>query len=1209
MSSNNPINASDLYNDDGAISKAINNLELLKKGYIDTLDTITSKAEALISKLNAVNTTQKEGQETTRKALTEAEKLKKAQKEYATSLNFTNKQIRALKKQKQEAIAMEKLVTKRNKAAQGSYNQLSAQYSINKLKLNALSAAQRNSTKSGQALEKQTREIYEEMNRLQKVTGKYTLQVGNYGIATENLHPLLGRLNMQLGAMGTSIGALGKSDKPFKVLTTAVLNFGKATLAFMLTPIGMILTAVGALFYLISSNKDTVLEFNSGLIDVGKTAGIEGEALRDLGQDIVDLSRKLKVIGTPALLEYAKVAGQLGVKGRDNILLFTESLAKLATASDIQGDEGASNIARLLTLTDGGVENVKDFGDEIVNLGNNFAATENEILTNATAIAQNTGQYNIGRRSVLAYATATKAVGLEAELTGSTIGRTLSIMENAVRTGKNVDALARLTGATVEDLKKQFQEDPAAVFGNFITGLNNVNTAGGSVNEQMESLGIIGVRDQRVIASLATKGYDVLAGSLDKVNSAAGSMDKEFGAASGKLDKQLSRMGIAWDNLVLTIEDGQGVFGTVAAFLSGALADSFDRISMQIKVFGAIISGVINLFKVFFKANVDFVKSLSAIAEIEIDFKNPRKMIASVKGAYEVIKKQAITGAVDTANAFGDAFSSEMQRANQATKEALAGSQDEFNKTLKDTVKKGLKSVEEIDQSISNLRAKLKGARTRSEAKSIQDDIKDLEKKRDAILGVTSANLKEIESRAGKAQKAKVDVMEDSQGKDIALLEIELAEKKKLWAEFGLDVTLLDEYEKRKRFEISKKWSDKEIADAKAKEDKIAKDKKDAESATSKEFSGGLETINQAQDLANSEIDLLKVTEAEKTRLRLEAEKDRLLKVIALNEKLGGQLSVAQVATMKNVIKKIDQEMSRNAEGQQDIYSMVGLKLDDEQKAAISESLSFAMDNMRSFLDARVQAAEYAVQASQEETSAAQSRYDAEIEARNNGYANNVLTARKELELAKKNEEAALKQKEKAQKAQEAIDTAMQVSGLITSSVQIWKALAGIPIIGPGLAAAAVGVMWASYAASKIKAKSVAKEKLGDGGLEFLEGGSHSSGNDIPIGQTTGGKQRTAEGGEALAVINRKNTRKYKGVLPALINSLNKGTFEQTYSNSFIPAEQMPPLVNVGYDTPDLKRIEEDLTDIKKSGQTKRYTDSDGNLVEVYKNVKRTYTS
>lgn len=1196
----NPIKGSDLYQDDGAIDKGIKDLEKMKEAYTVMLDTITKEAENLIAKLKEVNTTTTVGQGAAKKAMTDAEKLKKAQKEYASALNDTNTKIRALRDAKREDIREQKLQNKLANSAEGSYNKLSAQYALNKLALNKMSIAERNATKSGQALEKQTRDIYEEMNRLQKATGKHTLQVGNYGIATENLHPILGRVNQGLGAMGTSLQGLGKADKPFKVLTTAVLNFGKATLTFLLSPIGLILSAVGAIFYLIASNKDTVIEFNDSLIDVGKTSNITGEELRSLGQDIVDLSRKLKVIGTPALLEYAKVAGQLGVKGRDNILAFTESMAKLETATNISGEEGASNITRLLTLTDGGVQNVKDFGDEIVNLGNNFAATENEILTNATAIAQNAAQYRVGRKLVLAYATATKAVGLEAELTGSTIGRTLGLIEKAIRTGKGIDSVAKITGQNVEELKAQFRDNAGAVFTNFIAGLNEVNVAGGSVNGQLEKIGITSIRDQRVISSLATAGFDVLKGSIDEVNKSGGALDKEFGAASTKLSAQLSRVGIAWDNFVLSIEDGEGFLSKIAAFFAGEFAKSIDRAAFFIKVMGAVISGIIAVFKQWFKEAGKFIQSIRDIADVEIDFSKPLESLKNIKNAFGNVKRTFVQGAKNTASAFGDAFKKEFSRSMEATKKAMEKSGDELDKILDESIKKSIQSVGDIDAEIAKLNKTLKGAKSRGEASKIQNEIKALESKRNAILGVANANLKEAESRAMGKQKAKIDVMEDGESKDVAILDMELAEKRKLWEKYGLDVVLLEDYEKRQRFLISQKWSEKEIADAKAKQDKITADRRKANSEE-------MAIINDAYDLRLSEIDIMKNTEAEKTKLRLEAEKSRLEKILKLNETVNKQLSKDQIDAIKNTIKKIDSEIQGVGSGQKDIYQMVGLNLDDEQKAAISESLSFALDNVRAFLDARVQAAEVAVQKAQEETSAAESRYQAEIDARNNGYANNVITAQKELEQKRKNERQALKDKEKAQKAQEAIDTAMQISGLITSSVQIWKSLAGIPVVGPALAAAAVGVMWGSFAASKIKAKSVAKEKYGDGGYEFLNGGSHSSGNDIPIGITSGGKQRTAEGGEALAIINKKNTRKYRGVIPTLIDSLNKGTFEKVFSNSFIPSEEMPSLVNVGFDSPDLKQIEDDLGVIKKRGETQRFRDGDGNLVEVYKNVKRTY--
>src|SRR5690606_32254822 len=160
------------------------------------------------------------------------------------------------------------------------------------------------------------------------------------------------------------------------------------------------------------------------------------------------------------------------------------------------------------------------------------------------------------------------------------IGRTLGIMEKAIRTGKNVDTIARLTGQSVEDLKRNFKEDSGQVLFGFVEGLNAIDKAGGSVNAQLENIGITSVRDQRVISSLATGGFETLAGAMDTVTNASGAMTEEFETAQGKIENQWARMGIAWDNIVLSIENGEGVFAQLALFFSGQLAGTLEYVNV-----------------------------------------------------------------------------------------------------------------------------------------------------------------------------------------------------------------------------------------------------------------------------------------------------------------------------------------------------------------------------------------------------------------------------------------------------------------------------------------------------------------------------------------------------------------------------------------------------------------------------------------------------
>lgn len=367
------------------------------------------------------------------------------------------------------------------------------------------------------------------------------------------------------------------------------------------------------------------------------------------------------------------------------------------------------------------------------------------------------------------------------------------------------------------------------------------------------------------------------------------------------------------------------------------------------------------------------------------------------------------------------------------------------------------------------------------------------------------------------------------------------------------------------------------------------------------------ETIEQEYDLRLSQIDLLKETEDEKTKLRLEAERERYEKLLEIAEKNEGVLSKVQIETLKNTIAKIKEETKKaeKKSGRKDIYDLVGLKLDDEQKQAISDSVGFSIDQLGSILDANVQLKDQALQAAQEEKDAIQSRLDAEIEARNKGYAADVEGARKELELAKQKEAKALKEKQKAQKAQQALDALTQTSSLITASAEIWKSFSGLGPFGIAAAIAAIGTMWGSFAASKIKAKQVTaqSEEYGEGGLEFLEGGSHASGNDIDLGVSNSrGRRMRAEGGEALAIINKRNTRRYRRILPGVIESLNKGTFEDKYVNAFNNQD------NYGfanYTNVDLSGVESRLDEIKKQGNIRYVYGQNGEVIEIRGNVKR----
>lgn len=379
--------------------------------------------------------------------------------------------------------------------------------------------------------------------------------------------------------------------------------------------------------------------------------------------------------------------------------------------------------------------------------------------------------------------------------------------------------------------------------------------------------------------------------------------------------------------------------------------------------------------------------------------------------------------------------------------------------------------------------------------------------------------------------------------------------------------------------------------------------------------------LSQQQQAETAAFDIVQRSEKEQERFRLKLEREKWEQILELTRQYGEQITGYNVKTVEDTIKGIDNAIKRDTSGWDSNQGVFGNLFDlvfgdafsakdgksgaeraEQFKDSILEASEFAIENLKSVAQARVEAAEVAVQAAEKEVSARQKVLDAEIQARANGYANNVATAQKELDFARKQQEKALRDKKKAQKQQERIDTLMQASSLVTATANLWKdlGLAAIP---------AIALMWGSFAFAKIKASQLSKasqdtEEYGDGTVEMIDyGGSHASGNDVDLGTTKDGKRRRVERGEYFAVVNKRSSQKYKKLVPDLINSLNKGTFEQKYLNAYSGSDEVTNIMQGS--TVDLSNVEKDLKSIKEQGRVKYITGVDGTIIEVRGNIKR----
>jgi len=344
-----------------------------------------------------------------------------------------------------------------------------------------------------------------------------------------------------------------RAGKGFSTLNIAMSSFiGNITSRAVSAGITTIINGLRGLV-------DAGREFETGLVAISKTTGLGESATAAFGREIQQISRDLPV-ATKSLLEIATVAGQLGIKGQENLTAFTETMAKLQLATDIAGTQGSQSVARILTITgelkENGTENINKFGSVITKLGNDFAATEAQILAVATSVAKGTTLFGVASEDVLALATAFKVTGSEAAISGTTIQKVFEKMGRAITEGgDSLKKFAEASDLTEEAFIDLFEKDPTASFARLTEGLGSAGLKGKELSARLSELGFVEDRLRKTLAPLIVQ-HEVLADAIKKARDEAETktaLDEEAAKAAKTLDSDIIKLSNSFDELGATL--------------------------------------------------------------------------------------------------------------------------------------------------------------------------------------------------------------------------------------------------------------------------------------------------------------------------------------------------------------------------------------------------------------------------------------------------------------------------------------------------------------------------------------------------------------------------------------------------------------------------------------------------------------------------------
>lgn len=1215
---NNPIKYSDLISPDNSITDLIKQLDELSDTYTNALKNIKAEAIQLAEILKKVSGATEDGRKTTKKAADDAERLARAQRDLAFAESENAKKLAELKLAQQEANQINKLIVKINQSAEGSYNRLSAQYSLNKIYLNNMTKAERENTEEGRKLVAQTKEIYEEMKRLQEATGKFQLNVGNYTEASDAIIAYGDKLKETLGlnsAFGESLLALGRGGAESKAVFTAIGDgakaLGKTLLGLLSNPVFLAIAGIAAA----GAAFKWWYDYNAGLVEATRLTqqftGKSGDDLKAFRNEVQAVADSFNADFRETLIATNALSKQFGISANEALQLVKDGFL---AGGDANGEF---------------LDTLKEYPAYFKEAGisaDQFVAIVTQ--TNKMGIFSDKGvdaikEANLRLREMTtATAAALDGIGISSEQVQKDLQTgtktTFDVMQDVSAKLAELPDNAATVGAAIADIFGEPGED---------AGLQYLRTLKDISTNMDEVKGKAGV--------LAQLQEEQLQSQIELQNALSGLFD-----ATGGNFKTLTTQAKVFVNQGLTAII-KGVIDVV-----NYLIELYNESVLIRAIWNGIVAGFKTTFDTLgnlFGFFIDIVKATGTALKgaFTLDFDEVKKGLADYAAAYGNLVKAQVKDITENFQeglegmqkkikpltipvSVGDTPTPQTENKPVTTqnptvtprgKSDAEKAAEQQAKQIEAAYKKNLEATRKLQDAQLQLEtdewAKRRQQTQYQYSRQIEDLQHQLQTEKDLNETGRQAINATITALEQQQTEALLKIEQDRQLQELALqkesIELRLqAVKKGSEQERQLRMQLLENERQTALLQNQQKPTGQQ-QDAGAINASF-----DAKGAgiTDEYLQAQLQIFDQQQALAQSEFDLLRNSEARKTQFRLQAEKERLQKVLELNQQAANKLSDVEVQTIQNTIKKIDQEIeqSKGEERGTDIYGLFGLNLDDDKKEAINTSMQYALDALNTFTAARVAAADAAVEQADKEVSAAQSALDAELEARANGYANNVVQAQKELDLAKKNQEKALKEQQKAQKQQAAIQTLQQIGNMVTATALIWSQL-GFPFAIP-----AIAVMWASFAASKIKAAQLAKqtggtggtggtETYGDGTVELLEGGSHQSGNDIDLGTKPDGTRRRAEGGEFFAVINKRSSRRFRKIIPDVINSLNNGTFAHKYLKSYSDGDGLT--LNVTGQSPDLRNLSDDVREIKEQNRRRVYVDGDGNTIESYKNLKR----
>ena len=421
---------------------------------------------------------------------------------------------------------------------------------------------------------------------------------------------------------------------------------------------GMI-TQYVALSRVVGIAKTAISDFSDleeKTLDIAKTTGLAGKELEDFTESLNELNRDVRGMKLDSLYEISAIAGQLGIKGKDDLLAFTESVQRIAKTSKLTAEQAGEGFAKLSNSLNEPIKNIEKLTSTFTILASTTTANEVSLLDFTQRLAGAGKTLGLTTAQIAGIGATLNDIGLSAEVAGTAMSQIFQKMLT------ETDLMIEVLNLDAKRFRDAIKNEPVKAVEMLISSLGRLDKQAkidALKDLKMTGSGLsstllkLSMNTEKLTANIATatKGYidgdytikefDVATKGLATTQQQLSDQVKQTSASFGKL--LAPSVEAVSKTFILLLKDIQahnvGILQTVKIIGGLIIAWKAFNVAMNASPFGRMLAGLTAILGIALKIRATMLRIQNRENEITKAVIARKRLLATESGRVAIAHK------------------------------------------------------------------------------------------------------------------------------------------------------------------------------------------------------------------------------------------------------------------------------------------------------------------------------------------------------------------------------------------------------------------------------------------------------------------------------------------------------------------------------------------------------------------------------------------